>query len=200
MSDAVLGEPVGQRFDLRLVAVTAPDGALHVLATHIDGAQDAAHVSLGGGLLADAFRATRCASDDELADLVAHALPLDPSAQMRRVEIVHLGAAQLRPASLSGPFGARYECVHGDAPLGLDGRAWLLASASVPGGPWVVAIGAHTAESDVSQLERARAAAGEASPFAPCRVVFGDSAGERFDVVDARIWCREMLEGREVPS
>lgn len=200
MSDAALGEPFERRFDLRLVAATAPDGALHVLALHADGAQGAAHVSLGGGRLADAFAATRSASDDELTDLVAHALPLDPAVQTRRVEIVHLGAPRLRPASLSGPFGERYEFVHVDAPLGLEGRAWLLASANVPGGPWVVAIGAHTAESDASLLERARAAAGEASPFAPYRVVFGDTEGERFDVVDARIWSRGLFAIREVAS
>ncbi len=182
---------------VRLAAVTAPDGVLHVLGVHVEGAAGATHVSIGAGLLGDAFAATCCANDDELADLVAHAAPLDPTASTRRVEIVHFGSARLRPAELAGPFGERYEFAHADAPATLEGRAFLLASARVPGGPWVVAIGTAA---EPSRLERATGAAGEAALFEPYRIAFADAADERFGVVDARVWCRELLNGREVVS
>jgi hypothetical protein len=210
----VNAEPIESRgeapIDARLVVVTAPDGALHVLGLHAAGANGAAHVALGAdatqaGTLGGAFAASRCTNDDDLADLVAHVLPLDAAAGARRVEFVHLGGAVLRPASLAGPFGERHECLHAQASAAFAARAWLCASERAPGGPWTVALGAddeaddgHANDADAaSRLDRVRAVASAAAPFVPYRLVLANTDDDRLDVVDARAWCRVRLLQRE---
>lgn len=188
---------------LRLVAVTAPDGVLHVLLAHVDGAVEVAHAALGAAAkdaltLADAFAATRCASDDAFADLVVHLVPLAHSPETRRVECVHLNTPLVRPASFTGPLGERFECIHDGAPAALAGRACVSAATHVPGGPWCVGV----EHADSARLDRARAAAGDAPPFAPpfapYRLVLADDADDGLEVVDARAWCRTHLLAHEV--
>jgi hypothetical protein len=189
---------------LRLVALTAPDGVLHVLFAHVHGLRDVAHVALGtergAPTLATAFDAARCTTDDAFADLVVHVLPLAHTPEVRHVEVVHLNAPSVRPESFTGPLGESYLCVHLDAPAALAGRAWVVASAQVQGGPWCVAVGRADpgagvapqvdAETEAARLARARATAGEAARFAPYRLVLADDADDGLEVVDARAWCR----------
>jgi len=179
---------------LRLVAVTAPDGVLHVLHVHVVGARQVALAALSTArqesvTLADAFAAMCCASAGALADLVVHLVPLAHAPEARQVEIVHLNPASVRPESFAGPLGETYMCVHLAAPAALAGRACVDASTHVPGGPWCVAV----EHADAARLDRARAAAGDAARFAPYRLVLADDADDGLEVVDARAWCRSNV-------
>ncbi|WP_145190629.1 hypothetical protein [Planctomycetes bacterium Pla163] len=152
-----------------LALASDPDGHRHVLASATRrpgpraGWQGLADLGTGGraGSFARLVAPTRIDDEAQLADLIAHLVPLPPpiadgddlasdadARELDVVDVIDLTGGPPLPERIAAPGGRDLRLRRGSAPSDLDGRALLFANERAPGGAWWAPVGATPPEID----------------------------------------------------